>query len=78
MKTTYKAVVHDEAKGGYWAEVPELPGCFTQGETLDDLYRNLIEAIACHLDVEMSSVRVGFLEMAVAEKALQERSSARR
>ena len=66
VKTTYKAVVHDEAEGGYWAEVPELPGCFTQGETLDDLYRNLIEAIACHLDVEPSSVRVGFLEMAVA------------
>jgi predicted RNase H-like HicB family nuclease len=66
MKTTYKAVVHEEAEGGYWAEVPELPGCFTQGETLDALYQNLIEAIACHLDVDMTSVRVGLLEIAVA------------
>ena len=66
MKSTYTGVVHDEAEGGFWAEVPELPGCFTQGETLDALYPNLIEVIACHLDVEMTSVRVGFLEMAVA------------
>lgn len=66
VKATYKAVVHEEAEGGYWAEVPELPGCFTQGETLDALYQNLLEAIACHLDVDMSSVRVGLLEMAVA------------
>ena len=66
VKTTYRAVVHDEPEGGYWAEVPELPGCFTQGETLDALYHNLIEAISCHLDVEMTSVRVGLLEMAIA------------
>jgi predicted RNase H-like HicB family nuclease len=65
-KAAYKAVVHDEAEGGYWAEVPELPGCFTQGETLDALYQNLLEAIACHLDVDMNTVRVGLLEMAVA------------
>ncbi len=58
VKATYRAVVHDEAEGGYWAEVPELPGCFTQGETLDALYQNLSEAIACHLDVDMTSVRV--------------------
>lgn len=66
VKTTYRAVVHDEPEGGYWAEVPDLPGCFTQGETLDALYRNLIEAIACHLDVDRACVRVGLLEMAVA------------
>lgn len=45
----YRAVVHSEEEGGYWAEVPELPGCFTQGDTLDEVYHNLIEAIACHL-----------------------------
>jgi predicted RNase H-like HicB family nuclease len=65
-KTTYKAVVHDEPEGGYWAEVPELPGCFNQGETLDALYHNLIETIACHLDVDTTCVRVGLLEMAIA------------
>jgi predicted RNase H-like HicB family nuclease len=61
--TVYKAVVHPENEGGYWAEVTGLPGCFTQGQTLDELYRNLGEAIACHLDLETDSVRVGLLEM---------------
>lgn len=63
-ETTYKAVVHPEAEGGYWAEVAGLPGCFTQGDTLDELYSNLKEAIACHLDLGTNDVRVGLLEMA--------------
>jgi predicted RNase H-like HicB family nuclease len=65
-QAAFKAVIHTEAEGGYWAEVPDLPGCFTQGDTLDEVYRNLIDAIACHLDVEAASVRVGVLEMAAA------------
>ena len=52
--TSYKAVVHPEEGGGYWAEVPELPGCFTRGDTLDEIYRNLTEAIACHTGNECS------------------------
>jgi len=59
----YRAVVHPEPDGGYWAEVPDLPGCLTQGETLDEVYQNLLEAISCHLDVEPNSVRVGVLEI---------------
>ena len=66
-QTSFRAVVHSEAAGGYWADVPELPGCFTQGQTLDEVYQNLTEAIACHLDLEISSVRVSLLEMAVEE-----------
>jgi len=62
--TVYKAVVHPEEEGGYWAEVAGLPGCFTQGETLDELYHNLAEAIASHLDLDTDTVRVGLLEMA--------------
>ena len=62
--TIYKAVVHPEIEGGYWAEVAGLPGCFTQGQTLDEIYRNLTEAIACHLDLDRDDVRIGFLEMA--------------
>jgi predicted RNase H-like HicB family nuclease len=61
---TYRAVVHVDADGGYWAEVPDLPGCFTQGETLDAVYGNLREAVACHLDIAAQSVRIGVLEMA--------------
>ncbi len=40
-----KAVVHRAEEGGYWAEVPALPGCVTQAESMDDLRRNLREAI---------------------------------
>lgn len=40
-----KAVIHKAEEGGYWAEVPSLPGCVTQGETLDELDTNLREAI---------------------------------
>jgi predicted RNase H-like HicB family nuclease len=50
-QTVFKAVVHAEDEGGYWAEIPDLPGCFTQGDTLDELYHTLVEAIACHLDL---------------------------
>jgi predicted RNase H-like HicB family nuclease len=60
----FKAVVHTESEGGYWAEVPELPGCFTQGETLDEVYHNLTEAIACHLDTDTAGVRISLLEIA--------------
>lgn len=44
-----KAVVHPVPEvdgGGYWAEVPALPGCMTQGDTLEEMERNLREAVA--------------------------------
>lgn len=42
---TFKAIIHDAEEGGYWAEVPALPGCVTQGETLQELHDSLREAI---------------------------------
>jgi predicted RNase H-like HicB family nuclease len=42
---TIKIVVHEAEEGGFWAEVPAIPGCATQGESLDELLRNLREAI---------------------------------
>jgi predicted RNase H-like HicB family nuclease len=41
----FKAIVHDAEEGGFWAEVPALPGCFTQGETKEELLENLKDAI---------------------------------
>lgn len=41
-----KAILHEAEEGGFWAEVPALPGCFTQGESLEELEANLQEAIA--------------------------------
>jgi predicted RNase H-like HicB family nuclease len=40
-----KAIVHKAEEGGYWAEVPALPGCVTQGETIDELRGNIREAV---------------------------------
>ena len=42
---TLKAIVHKAEEGGYWAEVPALPGCATQGQTLAEVKANLQEAI---------------------------------
>lgn len=42
---TLKAIIHEAEEGGFWAEVPALPGCVTQGETREELERNLKEAV---------------------------------
>jgi predicted RNase H-like HicB family nuclease len=39
-----KVIVHEAEEGGYWAEVQALPGCFTQGEILEELMTNVREA----------------------------------
>jgi predicted RNase H-like HicB family nuclease len=52
-----KAVIHKVPPaegGGYWAEVPALPGCMTQGETYDELLDNLHEAIEGWLSVDQA------------------------
>lgn len=48
-----KVVVHNAEEGGYWAEVPAIPGCMTQGETFDELLDNLREAIEGCLSVDV-------------------------
>jgi len=42
---TLKVVVHKAEEGGYWGEVPALPGCASQGETIEELLSNLREAV---------------------------------
>lgn len=44
-------VIHEEPTGGYWGEVPALPGCYSQGKTVDDLLVNMREAITAVLEV---------------------------
>jgi predicted RNase H-like HicB family nuclease len=52
-----KVVVHEAEEGGYWAEVPAIPGCATQGETLLDLLQNLYEAVEGCLAVDIEPVQ---------------------
>lgn len=40
-----KVVVHTAEEGGFWAEVPALPGCASQGESMDEVLDNVREAI---------------------------------
>ncbi len=49
-----KVVVHEAEEGGYWAEVPAIPGCATQGETLEELMKNLHEAVEGCLSVDVA------------------------
>lgn len=53
-----KAVVHDAEEGGYWAEVPAIPGCATQGETFKELLNHLYEAVEGCLSVDVEEFDV--------------------
>ena len=46
-----KVVVHEAKEGGFWAEVPAIPGCMTQGENFEELLHNLYEAVEGCLSV---------------------------
>jgi predicted RNase H-like HicB family nuclease len=45
----YTVLIHQAEEGGYWSEVPALPGCYSQGETIDETLNNTKEAIEAHL-----------------------------
>ena len=49
-----KAIVHDAEEGGFWAEVPAIPGCATQRDTMEELMQNLHEAIEGCLSVDVA------------------------
>ena len=48
-----KVVIHKAEDGGYWAEVPAIPGCATQGETWEELLENIYEAVEGCLFVDV-------------------------
>jgi predicted RNase H-like HicB family nuclease len=52
-----KIVIHEAEEGGYWAEVPAIPGCATQGDTFEQLLQNLYEAIDACLSVDVSNLK---------------------
>lgn len=47
----YTVLVDAAEEGGYWTEVPALPGCFSQGESVEEALANTKEAIQLHLEV---------------------------
>ena len=64
-----KVVVHEAEEGGFWAEAPAIPGCASQGETMDELLANIREAIEGCLSVDIAEPKKGsgdrVLEIAV-------------
>ncbi len=53
-----KMIIHEAEEGGYWAEVPALPGCATQGDTFEELLKNIYEAVEGCLSVDVDDVIV--------------------
>jgi predicted RNase H-like HicB family nuclease len=51
-----KVIIHEAEEGGYWAEVPAIPGCATQGETFDELLENIYEAVEGCLSVDLKDI----------------------
>jgi predicted RNase H-like HicB family nuclease len=66
---TIKAIVHEAEEGGFWAEVPALPGCVTQGESEDEIRTNLLEAVELWFEAGEASA-VAEKESRVLELAL--------
>jgi len=64
-----KIIIHEAVEGGFWAEVPAIAGCATQGDTFEELLTNLYEAIegclSVDIDVPTESEKSRILEIAV-------------
>ena len=50
-----KVIIHKAEEGGYWAEVPSIVGCATQGDTFEELLENIYEAIEGCLSVDVNT-----------------------
>ncbi len=54
-----KIIIHEADEGGLWAEIPALPGCVTQAETMEELIQNIYEAVegCLAVDIEPSTMK---------------------
>lgn len=66
----FKVVIHPEPEGGFWGEVPALPGCYSEGETEGELMSNLREAALGYLEVLEAEGRQPQPEIEVRDLAL--------
>jgi predicted RNase H-like HicB family nuclease len=53
-----KVVIHEAEEGGFWAEVPSIPGCATQGDTFDELLKNIYDAVEGCLSVDVQDIAI--------------------
>ena len=66
----FKVVVHPETTGGYWGEIPALAGCYSQGETVEELLANLREAANGYLELIRAEGRSPGPEVQILELAV--------
>ena len=52
-----KVIIHEAEEGGYWAEVPAIPGCATEGDTFEELLQNIYEAVEGCLSVDIENLQ---------------------
>ncbi len=50
MRLRFAAVIHKDEESGYGVTVPDLPGCFSAGDTLEEAIESAREAVACHIE----------------------------
>jgi predicted RNase H-like HicB family nuclease len=53
-----KVVIHEAEEGGFWAEVPAIRGCATQGENFEELLKNIYEAVEGCLSVDIEETKL--------------------
>ena len=53
-----KVIIHQAEEGGYWAEVPAVPGCLTQGDSWEELIKNIYEAVETCLSVDVQKIKI--------------------
>ncbi|MEG3055726.1 MAG: type II toxin-antitoxin system HicB family antitoxin [Methanoculleus sp.] len=46
----FAVMIWKAEEGGFWAEVPALPGCYSQGETVEETLKNIRDAIEGHVE----------------------------
>ena len=54
LQNDWRVVIHEAEEGGYWGEVPAMPGCASEGETADECRANVIEAAQGCLEAYLS------------------------
>ena len=53
-----KVIIHEAEEGGFWAEVPAIPGCMTQGETTKEVIESLYDAVEGCLSIDMKGIKL--------------------
>ena len=68
--TTYMAVLEAQEEGGFTVTVPNLPGCISEGETVEEALANIKDAIQVYLTVYERKLKQEYPEAKIIEIAV--------